>query len=102
MIGRLKLLTAGNDNILRFDNMIWVPSFGGLQDTILEEAHKSKYSIHPGSDKMYKDLRNDYWWPGMKRSIARYEGKCLTCLKVKAEHQKPSGYLQQPNIPEWK
>ncbi|KAK1429939.1 hypothetical protein QVD17_12297 [Tagetes erecta] len=102
MIGRQKLLRIEGDGILRFNNTLWVPNFGGLQDIILEEAHKSKYSIHPGSDKMYKDLRNNYWWPGMKRSIARYVEKCLTCLRVKTEHKKPSGLLQQPEIPEWK
>ncbi|GKF99800.1 putative reverse transcriptase domain-containing protein [Tanacetum coccineum] len=66
------------------------------------EAHKSKYSIHPGADKMYYDLRDRYWWPGMKKDIAEYVCKCLTCLKVKAEHQRPSGLLQQPEIPIWK
>ncbi|GJQ92099.1 retrovirus-related pol polyprotein from transposon TNT 1-94 [Tanacetum coccineum] len=69
---------------------------------IMDEAHKSKYSVHPGADKMYHDLRDMYWWPGMKRDIATYVSKCLTCSKVKAEHQRPSGLLQQPEIPEWK
>ncbi|GJZ74159.1 reverse transcriptase domain-containing protein [Tanacetum coccineum] len=55
-----------------------------------------------GADKMYYDLRDMYWWPGMKRDIATYVSKCLTCSKVKAEHQRPSGLLQQPEIPEWK
>ncbi|GKA79841.1 putative reverse transcriptase domain-containing protein [Tanacetum coccineum] len=68
----------------------------------MDEAHKSKYSVHPGADKMYYDLRDRYWWPGMKKDIAMYVSKCLTCLKVKAEHQRPSGLLQQPKIPEWK
>ncbi|GJS72245.1 putative reverse transcriptase domain-containing protein [Tanacetum coccineum] len=68
----------------------------------MDEAHKSKYSIHPGADKMYYDLRDRYWWPGMKKDIAEYVSKCLTCLKVKAEHQRPSGLLQQPEIPVWK
>ncbi|GJV35591.1 putative reverse transcriptase domain-containing protein [Tanacetum coccineum] len=68
----------------------------------LLESHKSKYSIHPGSDKMYHDLRKLYWWPNMKADIATYVSKCLTCAKVKAEHQKPSGLLQQPEIPVWK
>ncbi|GJX34113.1 reverse transcriptase domain-containing protein [Tanacetum coccineum] len=68
----------------------------------MDEAHASRYSVHPGADKMYYDLRDVYWWPGMRRDIAEYVNRCLTCLKVKAEHQKPSGLLQQPEIPEWK
>ncbi|GKB52165.1 putative reverse transcriptase domain-containing protein [Tanacetum coccineum] len=68
----------------------------------MDETHKTRYSIHPGADKMYHDLRDMYWWPGMKRDIAIYVSKCLTCSKVKAEHQRPSGLLQQPEIPEWK
>nr|GEV53412.1 putative reverse transcriptase domain-containing protein [Tanacetum cinerariifolium] len=69
---------------------------------ILNEAHKSRNSVHPSTDKIYHDLRDMYWWPGMKRDIAIYVSKCLTCAKVKAEHQRPSGLLQQPEIPEWK
>ncbi|GJU23172.1 putative reverse transcriptase domain-containing protein [Tanacetum coccineum] len=69
---------------------------------IMDEAHKSKYSVHPGADKMYYDLRYRYWWPGMKKDIAECVSRCLTCLKVKAEHQRPSGLLQQPKIPIWK
>ncbi|GJU57321.1 putative reverse transcriptase domain-containing protein [Tanacetum coccineum] len=81
---------------------VWLPLFGGLRGLIMLESHKSKYSIHPGSDKMYHDLRKLYWWPNMKADIATYVSKCLTCTKVKAEHQKPSGLLQQPKIPIWK
>ncbi|GJS85560.1 putative reverse transcriptase domain-containing protein [Tanacetum coccineum] len=55
-----------------------------------------------GSDKMYQDMKKLYWWPNMKANIATYVSKCLTCLKVKAEHQKPSGLLVQPEIPQWK
>ncbi|GKE05890.1 putative reverse transcriptase domain-containing protein [Tanacetum coccineum] len=55
-----------------------------------------------GSDKMYQDLKQLYWWPNMKENIATYVSKCLTCSKVKAEHQKPSGLLVQPEIPKWK
>nr|GEZ14296.1 putative reverse transcriptase domain-containing protein [Tanacetum cinerariifolium] len=65
-------------------------------------AHKSKYSIHSGSDKMYQDIKKLYWWPNIKANIATYVSKCLTCAKVKAEHQRPSGLLVQPNIPELK
>ncbi|GKA12122.1 putative nucleotidyltransferase, ribonuclease H [Tanacetum coccineum] len=90
------------DESLYFMDRIWVPLVGGVRTIIMDEAHKTRYSVHPGADKMYHDLRDMYWWPGMKRDIATYVSKCLTCSKVKAEHQRPSGLLQQPEIPEWK
>ncbi|GJZ79332.1 putative reverse transcriptase domain-containing protein [Tanacetum coccineum] len=68
----------------------------------MDEADKSKYFIHPRADKMYFDLRHRYWWPEMKKDITEYVSKCLICLKVKAEHQRPSGLLYQPEIPVWK
>ncbi|GJX51921.1 putative reverse transcriptase domain-containing protein [Tanacetum coccineum] len=68
----------------------------------MDESHKSKYSVHPGSDKMYQDLKKLYWWPNIKAEIAIYVSKCLTCAKVKAEYQKPSGLLVQPVILVWK
>ncbi|GJR44863.1 putative reverse transcriptase domain-containing protein [Tanacetum coccineum] len=68
----------------------------------MNESHKSKYSIHPGSDKMYHDDNKLYWWPNMKAEIATFISKCLTCAKVKAEYQKPSGLLVQPEIPQRK
>ncbi|GJZ41401.1 putative reverse transcriptase domain-containing protein [Tanacetum coccineum] len=80
----------------------WVPCFGDLRALIMHESHKSKYSIYPGSDKMYQDLRRLYWWPNMKAEIATYVSKSLTCTKVKIEYQKPSGLLVQPEIPQWK
>ncbi|GJY85046.1 putative reverse transcriptase domain-containing protein [Tanacetum coccineum] len=85
-----------------FGNRVWLPRYGGLRDLVMHESHKSKYSIHLGSDKMYQDLKLLYWWSNMKADIATYVSKCLTCAKVKAEHQKPSGLLQQPEIPIWK
>ncbi|GJU95410.1 putative reverse transcriptase domain-containing protein [Tanacetum coccineum] len=90
------------DGSLYFLDRIWVPLVGGVRTIIMDETHKTRYSVHPGADKMYHDLRDMYWWPGMKRDIAIYVSKCLTCSKVKAEHQRPSGLLQQPEIPEWK
>ncbi|GKA98041.1 reverse transcriptase domain-containing protein [Tanacetum coccineum] len=83
-------------------NRSWLPLFGNLRDLIMHESHKSKYSIHPGSDKMYQDLKKLYWWPNMKAIITEYVGKCLTCSRVKAECQKPSSLLVQPEIPMWK
>ncbi|GJT77708.1 putative reverse transcriptase domain-containing protein [Tanacetum coccineum] len=73
-----------------------------LYELIMNESHKSKDSIHPRPDKMYQDLKKLYWWPNMKAQIATYVSKCLTCAKVKAEYQKPSGLLVQPVIPVWK
>ncbi|GJV91869.1 putative reverse transcriptase domain-containing protein [Tanacetum coccineum] len=83
-------------------NRSWLPHFGELRDLIMHESHKSKYSIHPGSDKMYQDLKKLYWWPNKKAIIAEYVGKCLTCSRVKAECQKPFGLLVQQEIPQWK
>ncbi|GKE53827.1 putative reverse transcriptase domain-containing protein [Tanacetum coccineum] len=83
-------------------NRSWLAFFGNLGDLIMHESHKSKYSIHPSSDKMYQDLKKLYWWPNMKAIIAEYVGKCLTCSRVTAECQKPSGLLVRPEIPMWK
>ncbi|GJW06840.1 reverse transcriptase domain-containing protein [Tanacetum coccineum] len=90
------------DGIRCIKNQSWLPLFGNLRDLIMHESYKSKYSIHPGSDKMYPDLKKLYWWPNMKAIIAEYVGKCLTCSRVKAECQKTSGLLVQPEIPMWK
>ncbi|GJT55296.1 putative reverse transcriptase domain-containing protein [Tanacetum coccineum] len=87
---------------LCLNNRSWLPCYGDLRTLVMHESHKSKYSIRPGFDKMYQDLKQLYWWPNMKANIATYVSKCLTCSKVKAEHQKPSGLLVQPEIPEWK
>ncbi|GJZ19081.1 putative reverse transcriptase domain-containing protein [Tanacetum coccineum] len=85
-------------------NRSWLPLFGGLRDLIILESHKSKYSIHPGSDKMYHDLKKLYWWLNMKAIIAEYVSKCLTCSRVKAECQKPIPGLigTQTRNPYWK
>nr|GEY78785.1 putative reverse transcriptase domain, ribonuclease H-like domain, aspartic peptidase domain protein [Tanacetum cinerariifolium] len=81
---------------------IWIPSFGDVRTLIMDEAYTSKYSVHPCIDKMYYDLRDLYWWSGMIKDIAIYVSKCLTCSKIKVEHQRPLGLLLQPKIPEWK
>ncbi|GJU47268.1 putative reverse transcriptase domain-containing protein [Tanacetum coccineum] len=88
-----------NDGEIYFFDRIWIPSVGGVRKLIMDEAYTSRYLIHPDADKMYHDLRDLYWWPGMKRDVVEYISMCLTCSKIKAEHQKPSGLLQQQEIP---
>src|SRR5438034_7431599 len=68
----------------------------------MAEAHTSAYSIHPGSTKMFLDLKTNYWWDGMKADIAAFVARCDICQRVKAEHQKPAGLLQPVPIPMWK
>ncbi|GJV22127.1 putative reverse transcriptase domain-containing protein [Tanacetum coccineum] len=99
---RTKKLEPHADGTLCLNGRSWLPCYCDLQTVIMHESHKSKYSIHPGSDKMYQDMKKLYWWPNMKADIATYVSRCLTCAKVKAEHQRPSGLLVQPKIPEWK
>ncbi|GJY91818.1 putative reverse transcriptase domain-containing protein [Tanacetum coccineum] len=77
----------------------WASPTNPQKDLIMHESHKSKCSIHPGSDKLYQNLKKLYWWPNMKAIIVEYVGKCLTCSRVKAKYQKPSGLLIQPDIP---
>ncbi|GJT74469.1 putative reverse transcriptase domain-containing protein [Tanacetum coccineum] len=89
--GMINKLEPRVDGTLCLNNRSWIPCFGELRALIMHESHKSKYSIHPGSDKMYQDLKKLYWWPNMKAKIATYLSKCLTYAKVKIEYQKPSG-----------
>nr|ABA97250.1 retrotransposon protein, putative, Ty3-gypsy subclass [Oryza sativa Japonica Group] len=79
-----------------------VPDDKELKDLILTEAHQTQYSIHPGSTKMYQDLKEKFWWVSMRREIAEFVALCDVCQRVKAEHQRPAGLLQPLQIPEWK
>nr|GFB07521.1 putative reverse transcriptase domain-containing protein [Tanacetum cinerariifolium] len=99
---RTEKLEPRADGTLCLNGRSWLPCYGDLRTVIMHESHRSKYSIHPGSDKMYQNIKKLYWWPNMKADITTYVSKCLTCAKVKAKHQKPSGLLVQPKIPEWK
>ncbi|GKD88378.1 putative reverse transcriptase domain-containing protein [Tanacetum coccineum] len=88
--GMINKLEPRADGTLCLNNQSWIPCFGDLRALIMHESHKSRYSIHPGSDKMYQDLKKMYWWPNIKAEIATYVSKCLTCAKVKVEYQNPS------------
>src|SRR5262249_53431321 len=90
------------DGVVRFGSRLCVPHDVQLRGDLLSEAHRSRYTIHPGTTKMYRNLRPFFWWAGMKRDIAEFVSWCLVCQQVKAEHQRPSGLLQKMDIPLWK
>ena len=79
---------------LRRDGRLCVPRVGSLLKTVLEEAHHSKMTIHPGSDKMYRDTKRVFFWVGMKKDVAEFVSQCLICHKVKAEQRKPGGLFR--------
>jgi len=100
--GKAPDFTKDYQGTIWFMNRICVPDVGDLRETILREAHDSAYSIHSGSTKMYQDLKQRYWWYGMKRDVAAHVAICDTCQRVKAENQRPAGLLQPLKVPEWK
>ena len=100
--GKAKDFEISESGMLRFSGRICVPGDAGIRREILDEVHTTPYSLHPGTTKMYHDLKSLYWWLGMKRDVVDYVSKCLTCQQVKAEHQRPAGFLQPLRIPEWK
>nr|GFB28397.1 putative reverse transcriptase domain, aspartic peptidase domain protein [Tanacetum cinerariifolium] len=86
---REQKLEPRTDGTQCLNDRSWLPCYGDLRTVIMHESHKSKYFVHLGSDKMYQDMKKLYWCPNMKADIATYVIKCLTCAKVKAEHQRP-------------
>jgi hypothetical protein len=100
--GRGPDFTEDEQGTIWFKNRICVPDIESLHETILKEAHDLVYSIHPGSTKMYQDLKQKYWWYGLKKDVASHVALCDVCQRVKAEHQRPAGLLHPLNIPEWK
>ncbi|KAF8106706.1 hypothetical protein N665_0135s0049 [Sinapis alba] len=93
--------TSNNGTIL-VNGRVCVPKDNELREEILKEAHQSNFSIHPGANKMYCDLKRYYHWVGLKRDVAKWVAWCPTCQLVKAENQVPSGLFQSLPIPEWK
>jgi hypothetical protein len=98
-LGKTLVFEEDNRGLKVFRKRIWVPKLGGIRDLLMEESHKTMYSIHPGSTKMYLDLKPHYWWPTMKIDVATYVAKCVTCSRVKAQHQKPYGNLEPLPVP---
>ena len=101
-LGKAKCFHEDSDGVIWFKNRLVVPKNLELRKKIMDEAHCSRYSIHPGSNKMYQDLRRNFWWTRMKREIAKYVGECDTCRRVKADHLRPAGLLQPLSVPGWK
>jgi hypothetical protein len=86
-VQEIKRNIKDDEGVLWCKGRICVPNIKELKDKILREAHESAYSIHPGGNKMYHDLKATYWWYGMKRDVAEYVALCNTCQRVKADHQ---------------
>jgi hypothetical protein len=99
---KYKCFRQDSKGLLWFEDRLVVPKNKDLKKKILDEAHLSKFSMHPGSTKMYHDLKPLYWWTQMKREIAQYVSECDTCQRIKASHLKSAGALQPLSIPSWK
>ena len=100
--GKETKFTVNEDGVLYYKDQVCVPDDNDLRKSILEEAHSGSLAIHPGSTKMYQDLKMSFRWFGMKKDVLEFVTKCLVCQRVKAEHQVPSGLLQPIRIPQWK
>jgi hypothetical protein len=99
---KYKCFRQDGKGILWFESRLVVPKNKDLKKKILDEAHLSKFSMHPGSIKMYHDLKPLYWWTRMKREIAQYVSECDTSQRIKASHLKLAGALQPLSVPSWK
>ena len=85
--------------MLKFEGRLCVADVPELKRKILQDAHGSKFAVHPGNTKMYQDVKQTFWWPNMKGEIAEFVSQCLYYQQVKAEHQRPAGLLQPLPIP---
>jgi hypothetical protein len=100
--GRGKYFREDTEGVVWFKDRLCVPNVQSIQKLILKEAHETAYSIHPGSEKMYQDPKQKFWWYEMKREITEHMAICDSCPRIKAEHQKPARLLQPLQIPHWK
>jgi hypothetical protein len=100
--GKGKDFRKDTEGMVWFKDRLCVPDIKSIRELILKKAHETAYSIHPGSKKMYQDLKKRFWWYDMKREITKYVAICDSCQRIKAEHQRPEGLLQPLQIPQWK
>ena len=98
--GEAKEAIMDEEGVLRIKGRVCVPRVADLIHTILTEAHSSGYYIHPGATKMYRNLKQHFWWSGIKRDIVDFVVQCPNYQQVKYEHQRPGGILQRMTIPE--
>ncbi|GKE86879.1 retrotransposon protein, putative, ty3-gypsy subclass [Tanacetum coccineum] len=96
--GKQEEFWVDDHGVIWYGNRLCVPDDSSLREAVLTEAHISSFPVHPGSTKMYRDLKHNFWWNGMKHDVARFVAKCLTCQQVKIEHQRVSGLLQPLEI----
>ncbi|WVZ76446.1 hypothetical protein U9M48_024422 [Paspalum notatum var. saurae] len=101
-VGKAPHFREDEQGTIWYKNRMCVPELDSIRKLILSEAHDTAYSIYLGSTKMYHDLKERFWWYGIKRAVAEYVAVCDTCQRVKTEHQRPAGFLQPLKIPEWK
>ena len=91
-----------DDDTLKFKNKLCIPHVGGLRRELLEDFHNSRFTVHHREMKMYRDMKQLYWWPRLKRDIAEFIAQFLVFQQVKAKHQRTGGKLQPLSIHEWK
>ena len=99
--GKVGDFTLDASGAVRFRGRLCVPQKSQVKEDILKEAHCTRYTIHPGENKMYQDLKKTYWWKRMKIDVAKYVASCGICQRVKAEHKSPAGKLQSLEVPMW-
>nr|GFB49507.1 retrotransposable element Tf2 [Tanacetum cinerariifolium] len=100
--GKHNEFSVDDDGVVWFEDRLCVPSDQALREKVMMEAHSSPFTVHPGSTKMYRDLKRYFWWNGMKQDVATFVSKCMTCQQVKIEHQRASCLLQPLEIAMWK
>ncbi|WVZ80145.1 hypothetical protein U9M48_027644, partial [Paspalum notatum var. saurae] len=99
--GRVGNFTLDDCVAIRFHGRLCVPQKAQVKEDILKEAHRSRYTVHPGENKMYQDLKKNYWWKRMKIDVAKYVASCGVCQRVKVEHKRSAGKLQSLDVPLW-